>query len=266
MYFSVITINYNNRDGLNLTIKSIVNQSYKDLEYIIIDGGSTDGSKEIISQYQERISFWVSEKDKGIYNAMNKGIAVAKGDYCIFMNSGDCFYNEHVLESVASRGQTEDIIVGNVVNEKGTIMSPQPLRDISLYHLYSAAIPHQGAFIRTHLLKKYRYDETLKISADWLFFLKTIILDNCSFTYIRDIIAVYDTMGISSTNLSLMRKEKDQKLLELFPPRILADYQLMKASECKTLSLTPLLRKNYSIDRLLYTIGKFLLKLKGAIR
>ena len=89
MKLSVITINFNNRDGLRKTIESVVNQTYNDFEYIIIDGGSTDGSVDVIKEYADRIDYWVSEPDKGIYNAMNKGIDVAKGEYCIFMNSGD---------------------------------------------------------------------------------------------------------------------------------------------------------------------------------
>ena len=81
MKLSVITINYNNRDGLKKTIESVVNQTYKDFEYIIIDGGSTDGSVEVLKEYSDKIDYWVSEPDKGIYNAMNKGIDIAKGEY-----------------------------------------------------------------------------------------------------------------------------------------------------------------------------------------
>lgn len=261
MKYSIITINYNNKRGLFDTMNSIINQSCNDYEYIIIDGGSTDGSTDVIKEYESHITYWISEKDKGVYHAMNKGIAQAHGDYCIFMNSGDCFYNEHVLESVANKYLTEDIIVGNVINEVGTIMSPQSLRDISLYHFYSAAIPHQGAFIRTQLLKMNPYDESLRISADWKFFLKTIIMDNCSFIYISDIIAIYNTEGISSRNPTLMRKEKDQILSELFPPRLLLDYQLMKESECKMQSLTPKLRKHYRIDKFVYFISSLFLSL-----
>ena len=88
MKYSIITINYNNRDGLEMTINSVLGQSYQDLEYIIIDGGSTDGSVEVIKKYESRIDYWVSEPDKGVYNAMNKGIGKASGDYLNFMNSG----------------------------------------------------------------------------------------------------------------------------------------------------------------------------------
>ena len=116
MKLSVITINFNNRDGLRKTIESVVNQTFKDFEYIIIDGGSTDGSVDVIKEYADRIDYWVSEPDKGIYNAMNKGIDVAKGEYCIFMNSGDCFYVNDVYENVFRELDGVDIIIGDSYN------------------------------------------------------------------------------------------------------------------------------------------------------
>ena len=99
MKLSIITINYNHKEGLLKTIKSVVNQTYHDIEYIVIDGGSTDGSKEYIESKQEYINQWVSEKDHGVYNAMNKAIRMAQGEYCIFMNSGDHFFSSQSLES-----------------------------------------------------------------------------------------------------------------------------------------------------------------------
>ena len=267
MKYSVITINYNNKNGLIRTIESVVCQIYSDYEFIIIDGGSTDGSLDIIKDYKNYTTYWISENDKGIYHAMNKGIAQAHGDYCIFMNSGDCFYDNHVLERVAALKAEEDIIVGKVtIGDNDKIQSPPPSGELTMYHLYSGAIPHQGAFIRTSLLLKYPYDEKLSITSDWKFFVQTLILDHCSIRYIDEYIARYDKDGISSSNPYLMQKEKEEFLKQILPPRILADYQLMKASECKTQALTPLLRKNYSVDRLLYTIGHLLLKIKRAIR
>ncbi|WP_291275238.1 glycosyltransferase, partial [Flavobacterium sp.] len=100
---SVITVNYNNDNGLKKTIESVINQTYKNFEFIIIDGGSTDQSSEIIKNYQDKINYWVSEPDKGVYSAMNKGIKVANGDFLIFMNSGDVFINENVLQNVVPK-------------------------------------------------------------------------------------------------------------------------------------------------------------------
>lgn len=267
MKFSVITINYNNADGLRKTIKSVINQTCHDFEYIVIDGGSIDGSKAIIEEHERYISYWVSEKDAGIYNAMNKGVAVAHGEYCIFMNSGDCFCGDKVLDTVYKERYSEDIFVGTVLSSiTGCVVSPPPVREISLYHLYSGAIPHQGAFIRRTLLREYPYDETMKISSDWKFFVQTIILNNCSFRYIDKCIAVYDMQGISSVCTNEMFEEKQQYLSEILPDRILSDYRYMKSSECLTNTLSYRFRENYSIDKFIYKLGCILLNLKKIIK
>lgn len=265
MKYSVITINYNNLVGLRKTIESVVSQTCGDFEFVIIDGGSTDGSIDVIKKYVDRIDYWVSEKDRGIYHAMNKGVVQTHGDYCIFMNSGDTFYDNRVLETVSRCMTNEDILVGKVViDDQNHIISPPPISgQMTLYHLYSGSIPHQGSFIKTDLLRKYPYDETLKISSDWKFFVQALILDNCSIRYIDEFIACYDMNGFSAANPKLMREEKDDVLAKMFPPRVLADYQRMKDSECLTQTLTPLLRRNYGIDKLVYKFGKSLLKLRS---
>jgi len=263
MLFSVITINYNNRIGLQKTINSVIEQSFDDYEYIVIDGGSSDGSKDVLVANDPYISYWVSEKDDGIYHAMNKGVAHANGSYCIFMNSGDCFYSRDVLERVAALDVKDDILVGDVVsNIDGKVIPTKSTRELSLYHLFSASIPHQASFIRTGLLKKYPYDETLRITSDWKFFLQTIIFDNCSFNYVDVIVAEYDSEGISSHNPEEMLLEKEKVLSVMIPHRILLDYKMMKSSECQTQLLTPQLRNKYHIDRFLFKFGSFLLILQ----
>lgn len=263
MQYSVITINYNNREGLRHTIESVVRQTCRDFEFIVIDGGSKDGSADVIKEYEKSIGYWVSEPDRGIYHAMNKGVAQAHGDYCIFMNSGDIFYDATVLERVKNAKAAEDVVVGKVaIDNEDNIISPPPEGELTLYHLYSGAIPHQGSFIRTELLRKRPYDETLKISSDWKFFVEVLIIDNGSIRYLDEFIARYDLNGVSAENPEKMRMEKDAVLAELFPPRVLADYQHMKQSECLTQQLTPKLRINYGVDRILYRIGMFFLKIK----
>ena len=120
MLFSVITINYNNREGLRNTIKSVVGQTYKDFEYIVIDGGSIDGSKELLEENASSVTYWISEKDNGIYHAMNKGVARASGTYCVFMNSGDFFCSKDVLERVAALGFKDDIMSQKTVYDDAT--------------------------------------------------------------------------------------------------------------------------------------------------
>ena len=222
MRFSIITINFNNKDGLNLTINSIIGQSNRDYEYIIVDGGSTDGSLDVIKQHIAHISYWTSGKDKGIYHAMNKGIAKAHGDYLIFMNSGDCFHAPDVLSSVTD--YKEDIICGKMLKGNSSIPSGHNKETISLVDLMRASLPHQAMFIKRELLVKHPYDENYIILSDWKFCLETIVFDNCSFRNIDTIIADYDTNGISTNSNGLLPKERVLILKELFPPRIVTDY------------------------------------------
>lgn len=223
MRYSIITINYNNKDGLGKTIESVFRQSTSDFEYIIIDGGSEDGSVEIINQYADKITYWVSEKDRGIYHAMNKGVVQAHGDYCIFMNSGDCFHSTKVLSSVDNF--QEDIICGKVIKGNATIPCGHHKPTITLVDLMRTSLPHQALFIKRELLIKHPYDEKYRIMSDWKFCTESLIFDNCSFRNIDVIVADYDTSGISTNSNGLLPKEKGIIIKELFPPRIIADYQ-----------------------------------------
>lgn len=194
---------------------------------------------------------------------MNKGVIHAHGDYCIFMNSGDCFYDSYVLERVSRNHNNEDVIVGKVaIDDKDNIISPPPKNELTFYHLYSGAIPHQGAFIKTRLLKEKPYDEDLSISSDWKFFVQTLIFDNCSIRYLDVFVSRYDMNGISASNPELMRKEKDDVLADMFPPRVLEDYKHMKQSECLTQTLTPQIKESYRIDKLLYSLALLLLRIR----
>lgn len=262
MKVSIITVNFNDRVGLERTICSVLKQDCSDFEYIIIDGGSTDGSVDVIQRYANKINYWISEKDSGIYHAMNKGVGYAHGDYCLFLNSGDSFCHVDVLKNILTQDYSEDIIVGKVIakDEQIELFMP-PLKEISMYYLYSSTVPHQGAFIKTDLLRKNPYDEQLKIVSDWKFFLESIIFNNCSIKYIDERVAYFDTTGVSTSNPEQMWLEKNKVLSEKLPPRVLIDYERMKASECLTQELTPFLRKQYSIDRVLYHLGRFLVYL-----
>lgn len=224
MKLSVITVNYNDRNGLLSTIQSVVGQSFKDYEYIIIDGGSTDGSVEVIRQNEEYITYWVSESDNGIYDAMNKAIKVASGDYCIFMNSGDCFFTNDVVEKVLPLLDGTDIVYGNTHYTDGKIRYSKEEPDLFSF-FYVSCWCHQSTFIKTELLKKYLYDDSLRIVADWKFLLQTVIKDNCSYKAINLNISLYDATGISSTNKELYDKERAIVLKEMFTDRYVEDYQ-----------------------------------------
>ena len=213
MKYSIITINYNNADGLCRTLESVIGQTYSDYEYVIIDGGSTDGSIDIIHQYIKHIDYWVSERDGGIYNAMNKGVKASHGDYCIFMNSGDCFHDPQVLENIQPVCN-KDIVVGKVYTTDGHEYLYQP-SSLSMYFFYSCSIAHQGAFIRRTLLEKFPYDETLKITSDWKFFVQAVIFDNCSIEFHSTPVALFESGGISMTQTDATWNEKLAELWQL---------------------------------------------------
>lgn len=229
MFLSVITINYNDAVGLRKTIESVITQSARNqIEFIVIDGGSTDGSKAVLEEYSDRIDYWVSEADRGIYNAMNKGVEVAHGEYCNFMNSGDVFHNTSVVESIIKTRFTADILCGNTttVEEKPWhILSPE---EVTMDTLYNGALNHQSALIRSSLMKKYRYDESLRIVADRKFFVQALIFDNCSYQRIDLDVADYDVNGLSSNNRFKSKEEYNKVLCELLPPRIRYDYARKK--------------------------------------
>lgn len=262
MKYSIITINYNNKDGLEMTIKSVLGQTYKDFEYVIIDGGSTDGSLEVIKKYASRIDYWVSEPDKGIYNAMNKGIKKASGDYLNFMNSGDAYHSPSSLEAIAGLHSDADIIIGGYYETERGVAHVIPQQEITLLTLMKYTINHQASFYKRNLFEKRLYDENYIIMADAKFNFQSIILDNCSVKITDCIVSDYDMNGISS-NYDLYKKERQKFLIELFPKRVLQDYTTMyTTSEVPIVSLLPSLKESPIIQRWVYKIASFLIKIK----
>lgn len=262
MKYSIITINYNNKDGLEMTINSVLGQSFQDFEYIIIDGGSTDGSVEVIKKYESQIDHWVSEPDKGVYNAMNKGIAMATGEYINFMNSGDAYHSSSALETIARIHSEDDIIIGGYYETREGVSHTIPPQDVTLLTLLKYTINHQATFIKKSLFNKRQYDESYIIMADAKFNFQSIILDNCSVKIIEDIIANYDTNGISS-NYELYKSERKKFLYELFPPRVIQDYTTMYTShEVPMVTLLPQLKDSPTIQRLIFRLASFFIKIK----
>ena len=253
MRFSIITINYNHKVGLCRTIDSVICQKYTDYEYIIIDGGSTDGSVDVIKQHDTNIAYWVSENDNGVYHAMNKGVAKAKGDYLIFMNSGDCFHSPEALNAV--KQYQEDIVCGQV----SSFPSGHHKSTISLVDLMRISLPHQAMFIRRELLEKHPYDERYKILSDWKFCLEAIVIDNCSFRTIENVIADYEPGGISTNSNGLLPKERELILKELFPSRILADYQRLVPVDDELLDQALLLTQTSGVRKLVKRLIKAIL-------
>lgn len=228
MKLSIITINYNNREGLRKTLESVKIQTTREFEYIVIDGGSTDGSVDVIKEYADIIDYWVSEPDKGIYNAMNKGVAAAHGEYCQFLNSGDWLYDENVIDKFNKSPNKTDIILGHTAinTSKGTHTGIESDDNISFINFYRGSINHQSSFIKHTLITSIPYDEKYKICSDWKFFIESIIIYNCTFSTLNFTIAHFDLNGISNTSQELRLIENEAILKELnIPQRILQDYK-----------------------------------------
>ena len=259
MKLSIITVNYNDAKGLERTIRSVISQSYRDFEFIVIDGGSSDESQDIIKKYERYINYWVSEHDGGIYPGMNKGLRQAKGDYVNFMNSGDSFHSTDVLERIFSLDTDADIITGTHVG------SPHPnigKDGISLYTLCTGAVDHQASFIKRDVALRHPYDEKYRIVSDWKFFIEALVIDNCSFYYTETVVVDVDMNGISNTSLDLNRREREAVLRELFPERILTDYHLLMSIHPDILKISPRLTKSQSIRKTIVKLASFFLLIK----
>lgn len=214
---SVVTVCYNAASTIEETMLSVLNQTYDNIEYIIIDGGSTDGTVDIIKKHADRLAYWVSEPDKGIYDAMNKGIAVATGDYINFMNAGDKFYNNDILLDIFLNYDVsdKDIIYGDAIYKysNSTIYrKPLNLNELPTHN----CLFHQSMFILTRLLKENPYDISFKISADYNFSYIQYSR-GASFFYFPQPIAYFEaTSGISSNSVSI-KMDEDLRIRGISP-------------------------------------------------
>jgi glycosyltransferase involved in cell wall biosynthesis len=216
---SIITINRNNEKGLEDTIKSVFGQGFTVFEYIIIDGASTDGSVGLIKKYADKINYWISEPDKGIYNAMNKGISIAKGEYLLFLNSGDTLFDTSILQIFLNTDYSEDIIYGNIIydGDKSPLIMPD---EITLNTFLGGSIGHGASFIKSELFKKYGlYNEDNKIVSDWEFFINAFLKFGCSYRHVDKIFTKYQKSGISVNPLynNIQAEERNRVLKKNFP-------------------------------------------------
>lgn len=215
MKLSILTINYNNLDGLKRTIPSILSQTYMGYELIVVDGGSTDGSKEYI-QATRRINKWVSEPDKGIYNAMNKAVAMASGEYCLFMNSGDTFLSAQDIEKCIERLIHYDIIAGrSIYMEQDKAYPFIPPTNLDFDFLFVNALCHQSVFISRDVLIKHPFDESYRIVSDWEQYFRAWYLHDCTYESLDDFISVFYLDGISANNKLLDKIERDKAIRKL---------------------------------------------------
>ena len=281
---TIITINYNNASGLKKTMESVSNQTSKSFEYIVVDGNSIDGSVELIKKFDNNSTvdsfLWISKPDSGIYNAMNKGIRMAKGEYIQFLNSGDTLAANDVTEKMLAylfpSPQGERVGVRSSILY-GNMLKPLPKRihrdrgfagrQPSMLDFYTGTLNHSSAYIKRSLFDTYGlYDESLKIVSDWKWYLQVIALNGVIPIY-KDIdVTIFDMNGISTVNSCLDKEERLQVLLGILPMSVLIDYQkwAFPVEQMMRINRYWILRKLFwLIERILFKLDKWKEKCLG---
>ncbi|GHV57562.1 hypothetical protein AGMMS49579_23600 [Spirochaetia bacterium] len=212
---TVVTVVCNGENILEETILSVINQTYTNIEYIIIDGASTDRTLDIIRKYEDRIDYWMSEPDEGIYNAMNKGIDLATGDWINFMNSGDVLYGQSTVEELVSNTNRYDIVYGDTIKSNGKYEKARKLIIMN----FGMCFCHQSCIVRAAIMKEQCFNLKYRIGADYYFFL-WCRLNNKNFFYLAKPISIYDINGFSARKRVELVKEAMLTVNELWPKRI----------------------------------------------
>ena len=229
---TVITVCRNHAKGLEKTIQSVESQTWQEKEFLVIDGASTDGTMEVIRQHEGSITQWISEPDLGIYDAMNKGVRLAQGQWIIFMNTGDTFASADTLQRVFQEPQEADVIYGDVIKGENVKKAEAP------HNAHRMFFCHQSAFVRTSCLKAFPFDTSHRMSADFKQ-IKQLYLAGKNFKQLDFPIAEFDTLGISNTsrskglrdNISVIREVDSWKDLLKFLPRLYFTYCLCRLRE-----------------------------------
>lgn len=282
MKLSIVTINYNNAEGLRKTLASVAEQTYRDIEHIIIDGGSTDGSVDVIKEYvavkPNRDPFfkhtikWVSEKDNGVYHAMNKGIRKATGSYIEILNSGDVLTATDVTERMVKAVEKEEypaILYGNMLKsyDGKTIINKDTCGGAgateSFLYFYKGTLNHDCAYIRRDLFDKYGlYNEEMKICSDWEWYVKAIALGGEKAVYTNIDVTVFDMNGVSEShgkNKELIKKERREYIVKVLPATVLHDYDkyAFPMAQYNRLKRRHLWGLVYFIERVLFKLEKW---------
>ena len=313
MKLSIITINYNNAAGLRKTIESVARQTYADFEYIIVNGaapqppqGGAESDTEVLQSFIKDINAtangftnctwksangeiaggFYSEPDSGIYNAMNKGIRMAKGEYLHFLNSGDWLVDEFVVEKMirevsdlppvkgAKELENETIPIDILVGNKITVRPDGKVRygrndtsPVTALTFYRGTIEHTSAYIRRALFDVVgMYDESLRIVSDYKWYFEAVMQHNARVKFVDIYVSYFDNTGISSTNLALDKQERRQVLETLLPAPVLADYDRyhLAIDQHKRLRRYPLIYKFfYVVERVLFKFDKWEMKYWG---
>lgn len=248
---SIITINRNDAQGLERTLRSVwEKQSFKDFEHIIIDGASSDNSISVIEKYESRLTYWISEPDNGVYNAMNKGIVRAQGEYLLFLNSGD-WLEDDILLQVFDNSFTEDIVYANLYyayTENKIVPECYPDK-LTVSFLLTRSLGHPSSFIKRKLFAKTLYEEKYRIISDWTFFVRKILLENCTTRHLNLITTYFNAYGMSSDlkNLDLISQERSSFFDHEFPRLISELFHDFKVQE-QTLNILSKNKNKQLID------------------
>lgn len=227
---SIITVNYNNVSGLNKTMQSVLSQTYKHLEYIVIDGSSSDGSVEYIEGQRKQLAYAVSEPDKGVFDAQNKGLLRATGDYVLVLNSGDELADTNVVSDVFANTQQSDIVYGNMIiaHADGKCETGFMPEQITMEHMLRDTLWHPVSFVKNSFLHQVGlYDTSYRIVADYDWFLRAIFLHRATLKYTSRVIAIFYLGGISSdpANVTNIRYERRRAQLSIFDEQVVTDHE-----------------------------------------
>lgn len=211
---SIITVNKNDAGGLKKTIDSVLGQTFTSFELIVIDGASTDGSLEVIKACSEKLGYWISEPDGGIYDAQNKGIVKANGEYLLFLNSGDLLVNHMVLEVVAPKMKSRcSFYYGDIVIENnGHLRNEKAPESVDLDFMLNHTFWHPCTFIQQKLFREFGgYRTNFKIAGDYEFFIRCLLKPDISAMYLNETIAVFEGGGVSNQpgNKELIDAERE---------------------------------------------------------
>lgn len=236
---SIITVNYNNADGLDRTITSVLEQDVQELEYLVIDGASTDGSLEVIKRYQDKLDVWYSAPDNGVYQAMNRGVDRATGEFVLFLNSGDCFVSNDVLKQVLPHLGLGAIYYGDLMFVQGQKERRQTYpKQLDFRYFLTRSLPHPGSFIRRSLFDSiFRYSEQYKIVSDWEFFIYAVLKQKVIYQHLDLLISRFELDGMSNdpANKKQIEQERAKVIQHRFPER-LEEYQQWRIEQDKPMS------------------------------
>lgn len=269
MKLSVITINRNNALGLEKTLQSVATQTFKEFEYIVIDGASTDDSVKVIKAHESDFAClkWVSEHDTGIYNAMNKGLRMATGEYIQILNSGDVLAGDDVVERLLSALKEKnypEILYGNMLKDFG---DGKMVRDRcfagsnpTMIGFIHGTLNHDPAYIKRTLFDKFGYyREDLPITADWRWYVEAIPFGGVIPVYVDIDVTIFDMTGISETQLEKRESERVEELKRILPVGVYKDYMMYSfpMEQFRRIKRHPAAYKLfYFIERVLFKMEK----------